>query len=115
MPARPKASPAQVKKRVHVRSRSGLHARPAALFVQVANRFKSTIRVRRGKNEADGKSIMGVLTLAAGRGAVITLAAEGPDAREAVQALEQVISHHDTPAVVHVVRHRSSHGSTAGR
>ena len=102
-----------VRLKVHIGSRQGLHARPAALFVQVASRFKSSVRVRKGRREVDGKSIMGVLTLAAARGSSITVTAQGPDAREAAHALEQVLSHPDLPAVVHVVKHRSSHGSSS--
>ena len=118
-----KISPNCFKKRMHIHSRSGMHARPAALFVQVANRFKSTIRVCKGRNEVDGKSIMGVLTLAAGRGSTVELIVKGPDAREAIRTLEQLLSHQDMPAVVTVVRHpstafiksgRHSHGSSSG-
>ena len=79
----PKEKPATllVRKRLRVRSRQGLHARPAALFVQVANRFKASIRVKKGRDEVDGKSIMGILTLAASRGSTILVTIEGPDAR----------------------------------
>ena len=108
-----KISPPFFKKRMHIRSRSGLHARPAALFVQVANRFKSAVRVRKGRNEVDGKSIMGVLTLAAGRGTFIDVTAQGPDAQDALAALEQVIAHPEVPALVTVVRHHSPHGPSA--
>lgn len=97
-------------KRLHVRNRQGLHARPAALFVQVANRFKATIRVRRGREEVDGKSIMGLLTLAASRGSVIEVTTKGSDAEDALRALEQLVSRSDTPALVTVLRHRTVHG-----
>ena len=103
--------PEIAKKRIHIRSRSGLHARPAALFVQVANRFRSTVKVRRGRRLADGKSIMGVLTLAAGRGAVIEITAQGPDAQDAIRALEQILCRAEVPSVVMVVKHhRVGHG-----
>ncbi len=110
--AKRKAALKPLKKALRVHSRQGLHARPAALFVQVANRFKSDIRVRKGKNEVDGKSIMGVLTLAAARGSTIEVTAKGPDAEVALTALEQLLSHHEMPTIVTVVRHRPSHGST---
>ena len=98
----------KIKKRIHIRTRLGLHARPAALFVQVAKRFKSTVQVRKGRGVVDGKSIMGLLTLAAERGTAVDLIVEGPDAQEALHALEQLLSHREVPAVVTVVRHRSS-------
>ena len=101
-----------LRKRLHIRNRQGLHARPAALFVQVANRFKATIRVRKGGQEVDGKSIMGLLTLAASRGATIEVTTRGSDAADALHALEQIICRTDTPAVVTILRHRSSHGAS---
>ena len=101
-----------LKKRIHIRSRQGLHARPAALFVQVANRFKSTIRVKKGRHEVDGKSIMGLLTLAASKGSTIELTTEGLDAQDAMQALEQLICKSDPPAVITVLRTRPAHGSS---
>ena len=65
----------------------GLHARAAAKFVHVATRFVSQIRVTRGAKVMDGKSIMGILLLAAGRGATLTISAEGADEASAVDAL----------------------------
>jgi phosphocarrier protein HPr len=65
----------------------GLHARAAARFVQKANRFQSAIRVTRGDRTVDGKSIMGILLLAAARGTVLTITAEGPDAAAAMHEL----------------------------
>ncbi|MBI3333115.1 MAG: HPr family phosphocarrier protein [Candidatus Omnitrophica bacterium] len=103
-----KAAPC-VTKRLFIRSRQGLHARPAALFVQVANRFKSAIRVRKGRRTVDGKSIMGILTLAAERGSPIELTVDGPDAEEALRMLEQILCHEEPPAVVHVLRAGSEH------
>ena len=101
-----------LKKRLHVRSRQGLHARPAALFAQVANRFKSIIRVRKGRRKVDGKSIMGLLTLAASRGTTIEVTTQGADAEDAMHALEQLICKTEPPTVITVVRHRPTHGST---
>jgi len=65
----------------------GLHARAAARFVHAAGRFASQIRVSRGGRTMDGKSILGLLLLAAGRGTVIEITAEGPDEEEAADAL----------------------------
>jgi len=69
----------------------GLHARPAALFVRTAQRFESGIRVQHGERQADAKSIVSILTLGAGQGAVITVTARGSDAREAVAALSSLV------------------------
>ena len=74
-----------------IQNRLGLHARPAALFVQMANRFKSEIEVQKGKEKVNGKSIMGIMTLAAGRGSQITIRATGPDARKAISELARLI------------------------
>ena len=65
----------------------GLHARAAAKFVHAAGRFTSRIRVSRGGREMDGKSIMGLLLLAASQGTSITIAADGADAADAIAAL----------------------------
>ena len=65
----------------------GLHARAAAKFVHTAGRFASKIRVARGGREVDGKSIMGLLLLAASRGSSISISADGPDEQEAIAAL----------------------------
>ena len=70
----------------------GLHARAAARFVQTANRFQAAIRVTRGDRTVDGKSIMGILLLAAARGTVLTIAAEGPDAAAAINELCALIA-----------------------
>jgi phosphocarrier protein HPr len=69
----------------------GLHARAAAKFVHVATRFESRILVRRDGRTVDGKSIMGVLLLAAGRGVSIEISADGPDEVEAVDALATLV------------------------
>ena len=114
MPAKQESSPARIlRKRLHIRNHQGLHGRPAALFVKVAKQYRSTVRIRKGKREVDGKSIMGVLTLAAERGSPVELIIEGPDAREALRALEQLLSHQELPAVVNVVKHPSRHGTSS--
>ena len=80
--------------------------------MQVANRFKCTIRVRKGREEVDGKSIMGLLTLAASKGSTLEVTLQGPDGEDALRALEQLICRSDPPAVVTIQRHRPTHGST---
>ncbi len=65
----------------------GLHARAAAKFVHTAGRFTAHIRVARGEREVDGKSIMGLLLLAAAQGSAIRITADGPDEANAIAAL----------------------------
>jgi phosphocarrier protein len=77
---------------VEIVNRLGLHARAAARFVSLAGRFTSRIRVCRDSQEVDGKSILGVLLLAATRGTRLRLHAEGPDADAALEALVQFVS-----------------------
>ena len=69
----------------------GLHARPAALFVQKAGGFSSTIRLTCGERSADGKSILGVLQLGASAGSQVTIQAEGDDAQAAAEQLATFI------------------------
>ena len=76
-----------VERTVKVRNQLGLHARAAARFVHLASRFQARIRVGRGHRVMDGKSIMGVLLLAAARGTEVTISADGPDEAEAIEAL----------------------------
>lgn len=70
-----------------IRNRLGLHARAAAKFVHTATRYTSQIRVGRDGKLMDGKSIMGILLLAAARGTALTITTDGPDEREALDAL----------------------------
>ena len=69
----------------------GMHARAAAKFVHLATRFTARVRVGREQREMDGKSIMGILLLAAARGSTITITAEGSDERDAVDALVALV------------------------
>jgi len=69
----------------------GLHARPAAMFVQIAKQFESEITIVHGEREANGKSILTVLTLGANQGAEVTIRAEGGDADEALAALQALV------------------------
>ena len=68
----------------------GLHARPAAMVVQTANRFRSDVQFEKDGLQINAKSIMGVLTLAAGKGAMVVVVCEGDDAAEALAALSKV-------------------------
>ncbi|MDP6685819.1 MAG: HPr family phosphocarrier protein [Candidatus Omnitrophota bacterium] len=81
-----------LEKKLIIRNEQGLHARPAAIFVQIANKYDSDVTVRKGTEEVNGKSIMGLMTLAAGKGATVRLKIKGPDAKEAMRELEKIIS-----------------------
>ena len=70
----------------------GMHARAAAKFVHLAGRFESRVRVARDRREMDGKSIMGILLLAAARGSTITISADGTDEQEAVRELVALVA-----------------------
>ena len=74
-----------------IRNRLGLHARAAALLVKTANRFVSEITIEKDGLEVNGKSIMGILMLAASRGSKITLKVEGKDAAQAIKTLGDLI------------------------
>jgi len=76
---------------VMVTNALGLHARAAARFVHLATRFSSQIRVARDSKVMDGKSIMGILLLAAARGTTLTISAEGPDEATAVASLIELV------------------------
>jgi len=76
---------------IEIKNKLGLHARAAAKLVHCAARFRSDIKIRKGDEEVDGKSILGILLLAAGRGTMITIKANGEDEAEAVQAIEALI------------------------
>ena len=80
-----------VEKKVTIKNKSGLHARPASLFVQIANKYDSDISVKKGKQKVNGKSIMGIMMLAAEMGSKIAIEADGDDAREAVDELERLL------------------------
>lgn len=77
---------------VTIINKLGMHARAAARFVAVASRFEAAIRVVRDDRTVNGKSIMGVMMLAAGRGSSITVEAEGEDECQALDALEMLVN-----------------------
>jgi len=76
---------------VTVVNQLGMHARAAAKFVHMATRFESRVKVARDHREMDGKSIMGILLLAAARGTTITISADGADETDAVAALAALV------------------------
>lgn len=77
---------------VVVKLKTGLHARPAALFVQEANKFSSEIFVEKDEKKVNAKSIMGIMSLAISSGTEVVLSAEGSDAEQAVNALAAFVS-----------------------
>ena len=81
-----------VSKEFTILNKLGIHARPAAQFVKTASDFECEIRVEKDGEEVDGKSIMGLMMLAAGHGSVITVTAEGEDADGALDAIEQLVA-----------------------
>ncbi len=81
----------EVVRDIRIENKLGIHARPAARFVQLTSRFSSEIILKRGEEEVNGKSIMGVLMLAAPQGSTVTVLARGADAEEAMKAIEDLI------------------------
>jgi phosphocarrier protein len=80
-----------IEKKITIKNKLGLHARPAALFVQIANKFDCDITVRKGKQNVNGKSIMGIMMLAAGKGDAIYIKAEGNGSKKALSELEELL------------------------
>ncbi|MCX5698575.1 MAG: HPr family phosphocarrier protein [Candidatus Omnitrophica bacterium] len=81
-----------IRKELIVKNKQGLHARPAAVFVQIANKFDARITVRHDDEEVNGKSIMGILMLGAEKDSLIVIEADGMDAEAALVELEKLIS-----------------------
>ncbi len=80
-----------LKKTVTIKNKLGLHARAAVKFVNLANRFASSVRIEKAGAKIDGKSILGILTLAAVQGSQITLKISGKDEKSALKALVALI------------------------
>lgn len=80
-----------IKKDITIENKLGLHARPASLFVKTAGRFESEIKIEKDGIEVNGKSIMGVMMLAAEMGSQITIIADGSDENDAIDALVELI------------------------
>lgn len=79
-------------RKVIVKLDTGLHARPAARFVQEANKYNAEIYIVKGNKQVNAKSIMGVMSLAVSTGTEITITAEGPDEQLAIEALVEIVS-----------------------
>ena len=81
----------KLEKELTIVNRLGLHARPAAMFVRIASRHRSEIWVSKEGEEVNGKSIMGLMMLAAGQGSTLRIRCDGPDADKALEELEALI------------------------
>lgn len=75
-----------------IQNQSGLHARPATLWVQTASRFKSQVRLKKAAKEVDGKSLLSILTLGLSVGSVVEMTLDGEDEQEAAAALENLLA-----------------------
>lgn len=75
-----------------INNTSGLHARPAALWVQTANKYKSDIRLKKGEREVEGKSLLGILSLGLSAGSTFQLIVDGDDAAAAAAELQQFVA-----------------------
>jgi phosphocarrier protein HPr len=82
----------KIEKEVTIVNRLGMHARPAAMFVRIASRHRCDIWVEKEGEQINGKSIMGLMMLAAGQGSKLKICCEGPDADKALEELEQLIA-----------------------
>jgi len=85
------AAALKIEKEVTIVNRLGLHARPAAMFVRIASRHRAEIWVSKEGEEINGKSIMGLMMLAAGQGSKLRIRCDGPDADKAMEELEELI------------------------
>ena len=81
-----------IERELSIRTRLGLHARAAAKFVQTASRYRSEVKIRKNGEEVDGKSILGILLLAASQGTRIVIAVTGDDEAEAFAAVEDLLA-----------------------
>ncbi len=83
-----------IEKTFIINNRLGLHARPASLFVKTTSRFASSVKIIRDGQEIDGKSIMGLLMLAAGPGTELKIVADGPDENDVLSAVGELFNRH---------------------
>jgi len=81
----------KIEREIMIINRLGLHARPAAMFVRIASRYRSEVWVEKEGEQINGKSIMGLMMLAAGQGSKLTIRCEGPDADKVMEELEELI------------------------
>ncbi len=87
------ANAQKIEKEITIVNRLGLHARPAAMFVRIASRYRCEVWVEKEEgDQVNGKSIMGLMMLAAGQGSKLNVRCEGPDADRALQEIEELIA-----------------------
>ncbi len=86
---------ARIEEQITVNKMHGLHARPATMFVQLANKFNSSVKVEKDGEVVDGKSIIAILSLGVNKGMNIRLIVEGEDANDAVSDLKNFLEHSD--------------------
>lgn len=82
----------KIEKEIVIKNKQGLHARPAAAFVQIVAKYNSTVTVRKGKERINGTSIMGILTLGVQQDSSITVEIDGEDAQKVLDELEKFLS-----------------------
>ena len=80
-----------IKRRIKIKNPQGLHARPASVFVKIANKYEAEVTVKKGGESVNGKSIMGLMTLAASQGSTLEIETSGPDADKAMEELERFL------------------------
>jgi phosphocarrier protein HPr len=83
--------PKKVVRDIRIVNKLGLHARPASLLAKLAGTYRSDIQIRRGNDKVNGKSIMGIITLAAGQDTTLRFVAAGPDAEQALAAIAELV------------------------
>ncbi len=84
------AAGTQIAKELIVQNKMGIHARPAAMIVRITNRFKADVLVEKDEEQVNGKSIMGLMMLAAGKGSKVKFLVSGPDAEQMIGEIEQL-------------------------
>ena len=82
----------KLSKEIVIKSPQGLHARPAALFVQIVAKYNSNVTIQKGKEKVNGKSIMGILTLGAQQNSTVMIEADGDDASVVLNELEELLT-----------------------
>ncbi len=85
----------RLEEKITIKNPQGLHARPAALLAQIANKYDVLVQLKKGKTVVDGKSIMGILMLEATKGSKITLIVEGDSAQEAFAEIKELLENED--------------------
>ena len=82
----------KISKEFVIKNTQGLHARPAALFVQISSKYNSNVTVQKGEERVNGKSIMGILTLGANKGSKLFIEIDGVDAEQVLKELEDLLN-----------------------